>query len=219
MMSTSRKPRVVSRPTPWALRSMTTLEPSVVPCTAWLSSAHDTPARSISSSRPARQAAAGSGWVVSRLPVVSSPDGACSTKSVKVPPTSNPTRNATRSAPVLVAGETDLVGIAPARLVRQRVLDGLAAGGEVGALEEQQRGAGAELEQLGHRARRQGGVDRLLQELDRHGQVPLDERDEGLRQVVVGQRLTDGRRQPRRGVLERPAGAVADAADAVAVRA
>src|ERR671919_260842 len=166
MISTSRKPRVVSSPTPWALRSMTTLEPSVVPCTPWPMSAHATPACASSASSPARQAAEGSGYVVSRLPVVSSPVGACSTKSVNVPPTSNPTRYVTRSAPVLGPREADLVGIAPAGLVRQRILDRLAAGREVEALEQQQRRAGAELEQLGHRARRQGRVNGLLHELD-----------------------------------------------------
>src|SRR6185436_11511521 len=215
MISTSRKPRVVSRPTPRALRSMTTLEPSVVPWTAWLSSVHPIPARPISSSRPSRQAADGSGYVVSRLPVVSSPEGACSTKSVNVPPTSNPTRYATRSVPALGAGEADAVGIASARLIRDRVLHRLAAGGEVGPLEEQQRRAGTQLEQLGHGARRQGGVDRLLHELDRHVELALDGPDErAIRDALVGQRLADGQRQPGGAVLEGAAVGVADAADA-----
>src|SRR3989304_2243613 len=98
MTSTSRKPRVVSSPTPRALRSITTFEPSVVPCTAWAA-----------------------------------------------------------SPPAAGAREADPVRIALAHLVRDRVLDGLAAGREVRALEEQERRARADLEQLGDLPRRGRG--------------------------------------------------------------
>src|SRR5512145_90727 len=174
MMSTSRKPRVVSRPTPYPLRSMTTLEPSVVPCTASATSAQATPALAMSSSRPARHAWDGSGYVVSRLAVASSPDGACSTKSVKVPPTSKPRRYGTCSAPPLRAGEHDTEGVATTGLIGNRVLDRLAAHGEVGPLEQQQRRPGSHLEQLGHVARRQHGIGDLVENLDGHAQLALD---------------------------------------------
>src|SRR5213592_1686304 len=116
---------------------MTTLLPSVVPCTACATSRQSTPALVRSASSPARHASEGSGYVVSRLAVVSSPAGDCSTKSVNVPPTSKPSRYGTRSAPSLRAREHDAVGIAPARLVGHGVLDGLAAGRIVRALEHQ----------------------------------------------------------------------------------
>src|SRR5262252_7712861 len=51
-----------------------------------------------SASRPARHASDGSGYVVSRLAVVSSPVGDCRTKSVNVPPTSKATRYGTVSS-------------------------------------------------------------------------------------------------------------------------
>src|SRR5437899_8723640 len=149
MSSTSRKPRVVSGPTPRALRSMTTLLPSVVPCTACATSRQATPALVRSASSPARHASEGSGYVVSRLAVVSSPAGDCSTKSVNVPPTSKPIRYDTKSAPPLRAREHDAVGIAPSRLVGDRVLDRLAVGCKIRALEHQQRRPRPHLQELG----------------------------------------------------------------------
>src|SRR5215510_4104918 len=92
MIRMSRKPRVVRSATPFPLRSMTTLEPSVVPWTAWARSAQPSPARATSSRSPSTQARAGSCGVVRRLPVSRRPSSACSAKSVKVPPTSKPTR-------------------------------------------------------------------------------------------------------------------------------
>src|SRR5207248_2623707 len=179
MSSTSRKPRVVSRPTPRALRSMTTLLPSVVPCTACATSRQATPALASSASSPARHASEGSGYVVNRLAVVSSPPGDCSTKSVNVPPTSKPTRYDTgASAPAFGPGEDHAIGVAAAGLVGQRVLDRLAVGREVRALEDQQGRSRTDLQQLGHRARRQRRVDGLLEHLDRRGEVPLDRRDQ-----------------------------------------
>src|SRR6058998_3396512 len=166
MSSTSRKPRVVSRPTPRALRSMTTLLPSVVPCTACATSRQATPALARSASSPARHASEGSGWVVRRLEAVSSPAGDCSTKSVNVPPTSKPIRYDTKSAPPLRAREQDAVRIAPSGLVADGVLDRLAVGRVVRALEHQQRRARAHLQQLGDLARRQVGVGHLLERLD-----------------------------------------------------
>src|SRR5437660_1462727 len=155
MSSTSRKPRVVSRPTPRALRSMTTLLPSVVPCTAWATSLQATRAPASSASRPARHASEGSGYVVRRLAVVSSPAGDCSTKSVNVPPTSKPIRYDTKSAPPLRAREHDAIRIAPARLIGDGVLHGLAGGRVVRALEDQQGRARPHLQQLGDLPRRQ----------------------------------------------------------------
>src|SRR3990167_9317427 len=123
MTRTSRKPRVVRSPTPAALRSITMFEPSVVPWTAWATSAHGTPLAAISSSSPARQASDGSGYVVSRLAVASSPEGAWSTKSVNVPPTSKPMRYPKDSAPAVGPGEDDAVRVAAPRLVGDRVLE------------------------------------------------------------------------------------------------
>src|SRR5436309_1466756 len=197
MSSTSRKPRVVSRPTPRALRSMTTLLPSVVPCTACATSRQATPALASSASSPARHASEGSGYVVSRLAVVSSPAGDCSTKSVNVPPTSKPIRYDTKSAPPLRAREHDAVGIAPSRLVGDRVLDRLAVGCVIRTLEHQQRRARSHLQELGDLARRQHGVGDLLERLDTHLRLPLDGRDErGLGQILVRERERDRRRQP-----------------------
>src|SRR5688572_3768371 len=136
MIRTSRNPRVVISPTPRALRSMTMFEPSVVPCTACATSLHGTPARATSSSRPARHAAEGSGYVVSRLPVDSSPAGDWITRSVKVPPTSNPIRYGTGLTPAFGPGQDHAVRVAATRLVREHVLDRLAARREVGPIEE-----------------------------------------------------------------------------------
>src|SRR3970282_717799 len=184
MISTSRKPRVVRRPTPFALRSMTMLEPSVVPWTAWATSAHLTPLFAINSSRPARHASDGSGYVVRRFAVVSSPDGDCSTKSVNVPPTSNPRGWAKGSAPAVGAGEDQPVGVSPAGLVGDRVLDRLAVRGGIGALEEEHCRARAHLEQLGDLPRRERRVHHLLHQLDLHAEHPLDGADQrGLREV------------------------------------
>src|SRR5438045_9070393 len=119
--------------------------PSVVPCTACARSRQATPALARSASSPARHASEGSGYVVSRLAVVSSPAGDCSTKSVNVPPTSKPIRYDTKSAPPLRAREHDAIGIAPARLVCHRVLDGLAVGRVIRALEHQERRARSHL--------------------------------------------------------------------------
>src|SRR5262247_946831 len=147
---------------------MTTLLPSVVPCTACVTSGHATPAPASSASRPARQASDGSGYVVSRLAVVSSPAGDWSTKSVNVPPTSNPIRYDTKSAPPLRARQHDAIGIASARLVGDGVLDRLAVGRVVRALEHQQRRARTDLQQLGDLARREHRVGHLLEGLDPH---------------------------------------------------
>src|SRR4029450_7784836 len=59
MIRTSRNPCVVRRATWPPFRSITTFEPSVVPCTAWASSAHPSPARATSSCRPATHARGG----------------------------------------------------------------------------------------------------------------------------------------------------------------
>src|SRR5438046_1877092 len=133
---------------------MTTLLPSVVPCTAGATSRQATPALASSASSPARHASEGSGYVVSRLAVVSSPAGDCSTKSVNVPPTSKPIRYDTKSAPPLRAREQDAVRVALSRLVADGVLHRLAIGRVVRALEHQQRRARAHLQQLGDLARR-----------------------------------------------------------------
>src|SRR2546428_7071777 len=107
---------------------MTTLLPSVVPCTACATSRQATPALASSASSPARHASEGSGYVVSPLAVVSSPAGDCSTKSVNVPPTSKPIRYDTKSAPPLRAREHDPIRIAPARLIGGGGLPRLAVG-------------------------------------------------------------------------------------------
>src|SRR3990170_8696924 len=221
MTSTSRKPRVVSSPTPRALRSITTFEPSVVPCTAWATSPQATPLAAISASRPARHASDGSGYVVSRFAVASSPEGDCSTKSVKVPPTSKPMRYATRrSAPAVGAREDDAVRVALAHLVRDRVLDGLAAGREIGALEEQERRARPDLEQLGDLPWCECGIHHLLHQLDLDAGEALDGADERrLGQVLVGERRADRERHVRGDVLKRAGLAQTHADDAVRGRA
>src|SRR5262252_2220525 len=72
---------------------MTRLAPSVVPCTIWSTSARRTRAVSRSAARPRTTPSDGSRGVVSSLPTKTAPVlTSCSTKSVKVPPMSNPRR-------------------------------------------------------------------------------------------------------------------------------
>src|SRR5579859_1356482 len=89
----SRKPRVVSRTVRAPRRSMIAFVTRVVPCTSTVTSPTATPAAAQSSSSPARAARAGSSGVVRILWRRSSPVVSwSSTRSVKVPPMSSPTR-------------------------------------------------------------------------------------------------------------------------------
>jgi hypothetical protein len=86
--STSRKPRVVTRPTTPTRRSTIALVTSVVP---WASDAHG-PATRATAARPLRTPPAGLSGVVGTFSAVILPAPSHATRSVKVPPTSTPTR-------------------------------------------------------------------------------------------------------------------------------
>src|SRR5712691_9245587 len=85
--STSRKPRVVMRPTRAARPSTIALVTMVVPC----ASAAARPAAGSSARSPLTTPVEGCAGVVGTLHEYSRPDGSRATTSVNVPPTSTPT--------------------------------------------------------------------------------------------------------------------------------
>src|SRR5574341_248874 len=101
--STSRKLRVVTRPTTAPRPSTIAFVTMVVP---WATDAGGRPAPS-SAARPCTTPAAGCAGVVGTLPLESRPDGSRTTRSVKVPPTSTPTllRDDVRVEPLLPGGQ------------------------------------------------------------------------------------------------------------------
>src|SRR5215468_2598461 len=136
---TSRKPSVVSRPTVAPVRSITVLVTSVVPCTMLCTSAALRPASFRIRSTPLTIASLGSSGVVSSLPVCTILRSAsCSTRSVKVPPTSTPTRTvrsviASLHAVILArrgGRDVAVAHVAPDRLrvARFRIAEAAAAG-------------------------------------------------------------------------------------------
>src|SRR5574341_2267354 len=100
---TSRKPRVVTRPTTAPRPSTIAFVTMVVP---WATDAGGRPAPSIVVS-PLTTPSAGFAGVVGTLPLRSRPDGSRTTRSVKVPPTSIPTllRDDVRVEPLLPGRE------------------------------------------------------------------------------------------------------------------
>src|SRR5215831_5193276 len=97
----SLNPAVASMPVTAPRRSITALVTSVVPCTISLTSVMATFSRESRSLMPSMTASEGSCGVVSRLCTdILLPRGSNSAKSVKVPPTSTPTRYTGLAPPV-----------------------------------------------------------------------------------------------------------------------
>src|SRR5262245_15002765 len=127
--STSPKPRVVTRPTAPTRRSTIALVTKVVPC----ASEAQRPATRPTAARPSSTPPAGLAGVVGTLSDVIRPAESQATRSVKVPPTSTPTRtpsaitrsascdHAPRASPSCDAeASPDLVG--PLRVGRNRLV-------------------------------------------------------------------------------------------------
>src|SRR2546428_9853951 len=104
---------------------------------------------------------------------MSSPPGDWITKSVNVPPTSNPTRYAMRSGPAFGAREHQAIREPASGLVGDRVLERIAARVEPRPLEHQDRRARPDPEQRGDVPRSQHRVHHLLHDLNGNLERPL----------------------------------------------
>src|SRR5439155_10656688 len=89
------------------------------------------------------------------------PETRCAPAPFRQPLSIPASRKAGMLAPAFGSGEDEAIGVAPGRLVGDRVLDRLTARREVRALEEEQWRAGPHLEQLGDLPRRERRVDHL----------------------------------------------------------
>ena len=179
MISTSRKPRVVRRPTlRLALDDDRWAERGAVDGLGQLRPRHAGLGPSARRGRP-RQAADGSGYVVSRLAVSQLTRGGLQDEvGERASDVEAHSIRHARSAPAIGPGERDPIGIPPAGLVGQARIPPAHRWPRSRSVRRAAAECERGLEHLGHGARRQRGVDGLLEELDRRVEQALDRPDE-----------------------------------------
>src|SRR5260370_14889410 len=132
MVSTWRKPCVVTKAALAPLPSRIMLVATVVPCSTRLSDGAARPASSSASRMPVRKACEGSLGTLGVLARQMRPlEASCRAMSVKVPPISTPMSSAQsgEGVDIRVTMESTDLGALGAQLARQRVVDGVLVNG------------------------------------------------------------------------------------------